>query len=117
MMRWACPLPRRVVAFLGATPFMLVACVSSASDAGVERSGLTAVREAVVLVSVEGVGASGTFQGVGSGFVYDRSGLVLTAQHVVAGATVIRVEAETGDRWPHGWWGGAHATTLLSSPS
>lgn len=39
-----------------------------------------------------------TGQGLGSGFVYDRSGLIMTAAHVVDGATVVQVRLADGRR-------------------
>lgn len=52
----------------------------------------TALSPAVVQIT--------TAQGLGSGFIYDESGLILTAAHVIDGATDVEVRLADGTRLP-----------------
>ncbi len=56
---------------------------------------VTLVNPAVVRIDVAGAG----FKGVGSGFIVDVSGFVLTNQHVIADATSISVTLASGDSY------------------
>jgi S1-C subfamily serine protease len=58
---------------------------------------LRAVQDAVVAINIEGVGQfGGVVRAAGSGMVIDPSGLVLTNNHVVEGATSITVTLADG---------------------
>ena len=58
---------------------------------------LGAVQDAVVAINIEGVGQfGGVIRAAGSGMVIDPSGLVLTNNHVVEGATSITVTLADG---------------------
>ena len=58
---------------------------------------LGAVQDAVVAINIEGVGQfGGQVRAAGSGMVIDPSGLVLTNNHVVEGATTITVTLADG---------------------
>jgi len=56
---------------------------------------VTLVSPAVVRIDV----SSASFTGVGSGFIVDVSGFVLTNQHVIADATSIKVTLASGDSY------------------
>jgi len=55
----------------------------------------TAANPAVVRIDITGSG----FVGMGSGFIVDQSGYVLTDQHVIANAITIKVTLATGDSY------------------
>lgn len=88
---------------VGATTASASASASSALDTGRTTNGTETVvgvaesaSPAVVTLTVDSVRATG----VGSGFVFDSSGLILTNDHVIDGATTITVAFQDGSQLP-----------------
>lgn len=82
---------------------LLVAVLAApvpAQPAGPPLLALEAVERAVVLVSVIADSGGRPVHGSGSGIIIDASGLILTANHVVARARQITVTLRTGESFP-----------------
>lgn len=82
---------------------LLVAVLAApvpAQSAGPPVVVLEAVDRAVVLVSVVADSGGRPVRGSGSGIIIDASGLILTANHVVARARQITVTLRTGESFP-----------------
>ncbi len=88
------------------TPFqnqLFVPAVAQSTDAGANSNFVTAVVESVspAVVRIDSARASqrsqsGTVRGMGSGFIFDANGLILTNAHVVDRATSVRVTLGDG---------------------
>ncbi len=58
------------------------------------------VGPAVVVIETQGAGFGGTATGIGSGFIYDANGYILTNDHVIADGGTITVTLADGRQFP-----------------
>ncbi len=107
-------LPRRDTALAQATPTPTAALAAARAPAapGSVRSVVERVRPAVVQITNEQVvldqlgGSTIVPAGVGSGVIYDARGLILTNNHVIAGARSLTVALPDGRTYPARLLGG-----------
>lgn len=78
----------------------LLAAPTLAQGTALSPTIIDAVDRAIVQVTVIGESGGRVIRGSGSGFIIDPSGLVLTANHVVARSTRIEVLLRTGETLP-----------------